>query len=303
MGADMRVGDVLSWIMVPVLWLALAVPGAMAQEERSAGINVVTSFYPVYIMARNVLKDVPGVTVTNLTPPVTGCLHDYAVTTEDMRKLAHADVFVANGAGMESFLDRVLAQYPGISIVQLAEGIPLIRGEGEAGYNPHVWVSISEVIVQVRNLGKAMQEIDPSRAGKYSGNMEEYAGKLEALREKMHTALAPYKGSGIITFHEAFPYFAREFGFQILAVVAREPGSEPSARDLADTVDLVRKAGVRHLFSEPQYPDSAARVIARETGAAVHVLDPAVTGPDDPDAYLHIMEKNLMVLEEAFARP
>ncbi|MEI8011418.1 MAG: zinc ABC transporter substrate-binding protein, partial [Candidatus Omnitrophota bacterium] len=228
--------------------------------------------------------------------------HDYALTTDDMKKLADADILVANGAGMETFLDRVIAQYPQIKVIKLAEGIPLIKGAGDEGDNPHVWVGISNAIAEVKNLGKGMASADGVRAGIYRKNMEAYLDQLTVLRQRMQADLAPYKGKKIITFHEAFPYFAREFGFEVAAVVAREPGAEPSARELAETVDMIRKSGIRALFSEPQYPSLAAQTIARETGAAVFMLDPAVSGPDDPAAYVHIMEKNLGVLKNAFSR-
>ena len=272
--------------------------GNAASETKD--IKIVASFYPMYIMAKNVVKDVPGVSVQNLTPPLTGCLHDYTVTTNDMKKLADAQVFVANGAGMESFLDKIIAQHPNIKIIQLAGGIPLIKGEGNEGDNPHLWVSISNAIIQVKNLGKAMEEFDPSHKEFYAKNTANYMAKLETLRQKMHSELASYKGRAIITFHEAFPYFAQEFGLNIAAVVEREPGSEPSAKELADTIELIKKNGILALFSEPQYPDSAAETIAKETGAKVYVLDPAVTGPDDYDAYINIMEDNLKVLKLAF---
>lgn len=274
--------------------------GSAASETKD--IKIVASFYPMYIMAKNVVKDVPGVSVQNLTPPLTGCLHDYTVTTNDMKKLADAQVFVANGAGMESFLDKIIAQHPNIKIIQLAEGIPLIKGEGNEGDNPHLWVSISNAIIQVKNLGRAMGEFDPSHKEFYAKNTANYVAKLKALRQKMHLELAPYKGRSIITFHEAFPYFAQEFGFNIAAVVEREPGSEPSAKELADTIELIKKNGIPALFSEPQYPDSAAETIAKETGTKVYVLDPAVTGPDDYDAYLNIMENNLATLKLAFQK-
>jgi len=274
--------------------------GNAASEAKD--IKIVASFYPMYIMAKNVAKDVPGVSVQNLTPPLTGCLHDYTVTTNDMKKLADAQVFVANGAGMESFLDKILAGHPNIKIIELAGGIPLIKGAGNEGDNPHLWVSISNTIIQVKNLGKAMEEFDPGHKELYVKNTANYVAKLEALRQKMHYELAPYKGRSIITFHEAFPYFAQEFGFNIAAVVEREPGSEPSAKELAETIELIKKSGIVALFSEPQYPSSAAQAIARETGAKVYVLDPAVTGPDDYDAYINIMEKNSAVLKKAFAK-
>jgi zinc transport system substrate-binding protein len=218
-----------------------------------------------------------------------------------MKKLVGANVFIANGAEMESFLNKIVEQYPAIKIATLADGIPLIKGEGNEGDNPHVWVSISNAMLQVKNLGKAMEMFDPEHKNLYRRNTDAYVNKLEALRSRMQSELAPFKGKKIITFHEAFPYFAQEFGLGIAAVVEREPGSEPSAKELAETVDLIRNSGIKSLFSEPQYPVTAADTIAKETGATVYVLDPAVTGPDNPDAYLDIMEKNLDILKKALS--
>ena len=279
---------------------SFAAPGELMAAP-SKNINVVASFYPMYIMAINVCKDVPGVKVANLTPPMSGCLHDYSITANDMKKLVGANVFIANGAGMESFLNKIVEQYPAIKIATLADDIPLIKGEGNEGDNPHVWVSISDAMLQVKNLGKAMEAFDPVHKNLYRKNTNSYIAKLEALRSRMQSELAPFKGKKIITFHEAFPYFAQEFGLEIAAVVEREPGSEPSAKELAETVDLIRNSGIKSLFSEPQYPVTAADTIAKETGAIVYVLDPAVTGPDDPDAYLNIMEKNLTTLKKALS--
>ncbi|MDD5567961.1 MAG: metal ABC transporter substrate-binding protein [Candidatus Omnitrophica bacterium] len=294
---------ILSISFFVLLFFSVALNGITnAEAGQTKEIKIVASFYPMYIVTKNVARDVPGVSVQNLTPPLTGCLHDYTVTTNDMKKLADAQVFVANGAGMESFLNKIIAQHPNLKIVELSEGIPLIKGEGEEGDNPHVWVSISDCLIQVQNLGKAMGKIDPVHKELYEKNTADYIAKLEELRKKMHTELAPYKGRSIITFHEAFPYFAEEFGLKIAAVIEREPGSEPSAKELADTIEFVKKSGIAALFSEPQYPSSAAQAIARETGAKVYVLDPAVTGPDDYDAYINIMEKNLAVLKKAFAK-
>jgi zinc transport system substrate-binding protein len=301
----MEVCLIRNWLLS--LIVALFVPfgfmnGVIAQEKGPEELKIVASFYPMYIMALNVAKDVPGVRVSNLTPPMSGCLHDHTITTDDMKKLADADIVVANGAGMESFLEKIVGQYPGISVVQLSEGIELIKGDSEEGDNPHVWVSVSEAIKEVNNLGISLEKIDPAHAELYRKNTQAYVGKLQMLRQRMHDVLSPYKGKKIITFHEAFPYFAQEFGLEIAAVVAREPGSEPSAKELADTIDIVRQAGIKALFSEPQYPALAAQTIARETGARVYVLDPVVSGPDEMDAYMNIMERNLEVLKDAFGK-
>ncbi|MFA6384039.1 MAG: metal ABC transporter substrate-binding protein [Candidatus Omnitrophota bacterium] len=264
-------------------------------------VRIATSFYPVYIMALNVAKDVPGVRVANVTPMAAGCLHDYSLTAADMRRLAAADIFFTNGAGMESFIETVARQFTGLRIVPLSAGIPLIRN-ADGTDNPHVWVSIGNAVTQVRNLGDAMARFDPGNAENYARNTEGYIRKLQALAEQMHVQLAPYAGRKIVTFHEAFPYFAREFDLYIAAVVERDPGSAPSAKDLAATIALIKGAGLKVLFAEPQYSAYAAETIARQTGAKVFSLDPVVTGPDSLDAYETIMRGNLLSIINAFER-
>lgn len=268
-------------------------------STKAEGTTIVTSFYPIYIEALNVAKDVPGVTVVDLTKPQTGCLHDYQLTPDDLKTLEGAQVFIVNGAGMEAFMDKVVGQLPDLKVVEASKGIELIKGEGEEGDNPHVWVSISNAIQQVNNISEQLSLIDPANESRYRSNAADYVRKLEAERDKMHKALDGITNRSIITFHEAFPYFAREFNLNIAAVIEREPGSEPSAGELAQTIDIVKSAKVKALFAEPQYPVKAAETIARDTGAKVYTLDPAVTGPAEADAYLNIMDSNLKVLVEA----
>jgi zinc transport system substrate-binding protein len=117
----------------------------------------------------------------------------------------------------------------------------------------------------------------------------------------MREALDTLPNKKIVTFHEAFPYFAKEFGLEIVAVIEREPGSEPGAGELADTIGIIKDLGVKALFAEPQYAPKAAETLAAETGATVYSLDPFVTGSeDDPaDSYEIAMRKNLDVLKQA----
>jgi len=264
---------------------------------QAAPLRVVTSFYPVYVATLNVADGVEGVEISNLTSPHIGCLHDYQLTAGDARKLADADLLLANGAGMEPFLEKVARQSPGLRVVEVSEGIPLMDG------NPHVWVSFEGARRQAANIAEVLAAVSPDRAEAFRANARAYAGKLSALKKTMRDALAPYEGTPIVTFHEAFPYFARDFRLEIAGVIESEPGTEPSARELADTIKLVRARRVKALFGEPQFSDRSAQVIARETGTRVYQLDPVVTGPSAPDeardAYLRAMKSNLAVLQEA----
>lgn len=271
---------------------ALAVGHTWA-EPPPPPVRVVASLYPICIAVLNVVKDVPGAEVVNLAGPQTGCLHDYQVTTADMLALSKADVFVINGAGMEAFMDKVVRQNPRLAIVDASEGIELLDG------NAHMWISPTLHIRQVRNIAEGLARHDPARAETYRRNAERYVRKLEELAQRMKNGLKDVPNRDIVTFHEAFPYFAKEFGLNIVGVVEREPGSEPNARELAETIGMVRARGVKALFAEPQYSGKSADAIARETGARVYTLDPVVTGPMSAGAYVQAMERNLAELQKA----
>ena len=285
-----------AWVRTMVSVLALGGILSCARAE-TGGFVVLTSFYPIYIHTVNVTKGVAGVDVANLTPSLTGCLHDYQLTTADMARLIRARILVVNGAGMESFLDQAIRQAPALKVVNASEGIALIKTG--AGENPHVWASLALAARQVQNIAAGLARADAGNAEAYQRNARAYVARLEALRDRMHEGLRDLRTRDIVTFHEAFPYFAAEFQLNVAAVIEREPGAEPGARELARTAEIVKSKGVRALFVEPQYPPGAAEAIARETGARMYRLDPAVTGPMDPDAYLRIMEANLAVLKEA----
>lgn len=268
-------------------------------SESGDQIKIVTSFYPMYIMALNITEGVPGVEVINMTKPVTGCLHDYQLTPGDMKRLHEAKIMIVNGAQMESFLDDIIKREQDLKIIEASKGLELLKNKGDGNVNPHLWVSVSGAIKQVENIEQQLADIDPTRASLYQKNAAIYVEKLADLRKEMHEKLDSVKDTDIVTLHESFPYFAQEFNLNIKAVIQREPGSEPSAGELAETITLIKDSQIKALFAEPQYSSGSAETISRETGVKVFHLDPAVSGPMELDAYIKIMEDNLKVLEEA----
>ena len=267
---------------------------------KDGSFHIVTSFYPMYVATINITQGVDGVTVTNMTKPQTGCLHDYQLMTEDMKTLEKADAFVINGAGMESFLDKVVNQQKNLKIIDASKGIELLKDDDEE--NPHVWLSVTDAILQVKNIAEQLKAADPKHADAYEKNAAAYIKKLEALKAEMHAELDTVPNKDIVTFHEAFPYFAKEFGLNIISVVEREPGTEPTPAELQETIDQVKKLPVKVLFTEPQYSPSAAETIARETGAKIYTLDPVVTGEANDEAinaYIDTMKKNMKTLKTA----
>jgi len=284
-----------------------ALLAAMLLPLGAVAETIVTSFYPIYIFTLNLTEGIQGVEVRNLTAPDTGCLHDYQLQTGDMKKLATADAFLINGAGMESYLAGVMEAFPQLPVVNASAGIELLCAQehdhdhehdhGET--NAHVWLDAENAQAMVRNLAEGLMAACPEQAEAITANRDAYLARLAALDEEITAALADVPSRDIITFHEAFPYFAKAYGLNVAAVVNREPSDSLSPAKLAELVKLVRSLGVPPLFVEPQYEDMAAQTLARETGATLYTLDPAVTGPekDVPLTYYEdVMRANVQVL-------
>lgn len=294
------------------------------KTTESDTLNIVTSFYPLYISTINITKDIPNVTVTNMTKSQTGCLHDYQLTPQDLKTLENADILVINGAGMESFLDGIISQYPNLEIVDATKGLSLLEDDTHSHddhdhdhdtedehsedddhdheYNAHVWVSVTGNIDEVKNISSQLESLNPENKEAYESNTNTYVAKLEDLKNEMHEELDNLPNRDIITFHEAFPYFAEEFNLNIAGVIEIEPDSEPSAKEIEEIINTVKEKNIKALFTEPQYSSKVAETIATETGATVYELDPIVTGDSNPDAYddyINKMKKNLDVLKEA----
>ena len=279
-----------------VLLSGLLAAAALGPADANA-VRVVTSFYPVYVAALNVTKGVDGAEVHNMASPHIGCLHDYQLTAGDARKLSDADLLLVNGAGMETFIGKIRAQFPRLNIVEASEGAALIDG------NPHVWVSPSGARAQVDNIARALSAADPANAARYATNAAAYNARLSAFETRMKSELAPFAGRSVVAQHDSFPYLARDLDLKIVGVIEDKNGHEPDAAELARTIDLVRDQKVRVVLAEPQYSDRLARAVARESGAKVLVLDPVATGPSDPElargAWFDAMEKNLAALRDA----
>ena len=289
-----------------LLALALAMCSGCAAEE-DAGKTIVTSFYPMYVFTQNVVRDVPGVRVVNMASESAGCLHDYQLQTRDMVTLEGADALVINGGGMEQFMDKVIAQRPELPVINASAGIEMLCGEDDHDghdhdhgvYNAHVWLDPALAMRQVQNIADGLAAVDSENAEAYQRNAAAYKARLQALHAELSAQLAPLAGSAIVTFHEAFTYFADAYGLVVAGVIANDAGEEPSTRQIAATCDLVKQYKVKALFVEPQYPTKSAETIARETGASVFTLDPVVSGDGSPESYENAMRENARVLTEA----
>ena len=270
----------------------------------AAPLRVLASFLPMEIFTRNVVGDTPGVTVESLLPASMGCPHDYALTPGDMKKIASADLFVANGFGMEEFLgEPVRRANPRIRVVETARGVRPIRGghDDPGDVNPHTWVSPRNAILQVREIEKALSAARPADADAFRRNADAYVSRLSALAAEFEAEAKTFRRRNIVTFHNVFDYLARDLGLTVVGEIETAPGQQPSAGEIRKLARTIRERGVPAVFSEPQYSPKLAEALGREAGVPVRVLDPVATGSPTLTAYEDAMRRNLVTLKEALS--
>ena len=275
--------------------------------------TVIASFYPVYIFAENLLEGTKGIGLSCITAPSTGCLHDYQLLAGDMAMLSSADAFLICGAGMEGYLNKALEQFPDLNIIDCSVGIELLdeghehhhhadehdEDGGEEEKNAHMWLDPLLAIRMVENMAGGLAVRFPGQAEKILSNAAVYTEKLTQLDSELQEGLEKLSSREIVTFHEAFPYFARRYQLNVVAVMTLEPEEPLSPAAMTELTQEVREHGCPPLFTEPQYASRAALIISRETGAPIFELDPIVTGPYSPDAYEAGMRENMRVLRQA----
>ena len=276
-----------------IMLMILTVSGCGSDKKDDGNLKIVTSFYPIYLETLNITRGIEGVEVVNMTPPQTGCLHDYQLTPEDMKTLETADIFVVNGLGMESFLDKVIEARPNLKIINASDTPKIVPIMENGEPNPHVWLSITYAMEQVKNISSKLCELDPKHTDAYKRHTLDYVDELTTLRDELQLSMAMLPNKDIVTFHEAFPYLAAEFGLNVAAVIEREPGTEPTPQELAETIEKINSLPVKVIFTEPQYSPKAAETIARETGAQIFELDPIVTGEAKPEHLLDYVDRML----------
>lgn len=275
-----------------------------AQKTGDSEINVTASFYPIYILAENVIGDTEGINLQNMAQPQTGCLHDYQLSTGDMKKLDTTDIFLINGGGMESFLDNALELFPQLNIVDTSKGTVSLEndghdhgeeGEGEHSHNheenSHFWILPQNAAVQAENICEALSEVCPDKADEFRENTDSF---IESLND-----IETFDGNGmkVCIFNEAFAYLHLSYGLDVRLCVEMDENQTPSAKEMAEIITTVKEENISLLIAADDASKAIADTVARETDAKVIVLDPVLTGDFSPESYAEALNENARILK------
>ncbi len=256
----------------------------------------------------DVVQNIGGdrIELTVLMPPGTDP-HAFEPTPQDAAAVADGHVLFANGAGLETFLEPLLAsageQTP---LVSLSASIDLLHLEGEQGEaDPHVWFDPHNVILWTHSIEQALSALDPANGATYRANGEAYRAELEALDAWIEEQVAQIDtvDRKLVTDHAAFNYFAHRYGFEQVGAVF--PGfstlAAPSAQELSELEEAIRASGVRAVFVGVTVNPQLAQQVAEDTGIMVVPLyTGSLSGPEGPaNSYLALMRTDVSAIVAA----
>lgn len=291
--------------------------GCRKTEEKNKD-TVLTSFYPIYLISSRITEGT-DIKIKNMARPQTGCLHDYQLTSLDMRLLSSAKLLIINGAGMEhSFIEKAVSDTH-ISVIDSSEGIFDENGENkfhlneeheehdhetehdheeehDHGTNSHLWMSVSMAEIQAENILKGLVEYYPKDEKILTENTENFINELEKLRSEED--INSKEEFNVISFNEAFHYLIEENGGNITDEIEIDENQTPTAKDMVNMTENARNKNVKAIFTADDSGKIFAETIGREINVPVYVLDP-MTYTVSSDDYLSAMEKNIEIISEA----
>lgn len=287
----------LAIIIIVVLIIGLIILNIQKpKEQENTKFKIVTTFYPIYIMASNITEGANQVELVNMTDQNVGCLHDYTLATADMKKIEKANVLIQNGFGLESFMDKIISTYSNISIIDTSTNVANTIQENEE-INPHIWTSLSNYILQVEEINQQLKKYNPENATIYQSNTEEYLRKIQQLKINYETQLSNLNAKKAICLNEALAYLAKEIGLNTTYVETDHEESSLSAETMKNLITQMKQENIKIILVDSEDNLKNAQTLANETGAKIYEFNSGMTGNLEKDAYLNSMNSNLKILK------
>ncbi|MFR9281097.1 MAG: metal ABC transporter substrate-binding protein [Peptoniphilus lacrimalis] len=327
-------------ILLALLFTACSKPAANNEaknEESNGKLNVYASVYPIYDFTKKIGGD--KINLSMLTKPGEEP-HHYEPSSDDIKNLSKADLFIYNGAGLESFTDKIIESNPDLKTCQASEGVDLIKAthdhdhdhdccqnnddadhnhnheakenhssheeEHHHGmYDPHTWLSIKNAKIEMENIKNKLSEIDPDNASYYQKNFDKYAKMCDDLDKEYSQKISVLPNRVMVVSHQAFGYLCGDYGLSQVPIKNISNEDEPDAQTMAQIIDYIKKNNIKYICVEEMTSTKIADTIKAETGAQIKVLSPVETltqeQMDKGEDYFSIMENNLKILEEVLS--
>ncbi len=275
-------------------------------------LDVATTVAPISSIARNVGGD--RIRLHGIVPDATNS-HTFEPAPSDARHLANADLIIVNGLHLEQpTLDLAEgAKKPDTPIVRLGDQtigpdewlFDFSFPESEGDPNPHLWMNVPYAAEYATYIRDALAAADPANADYYTGNLERFQAALADLdaRIKEVVPTVPENSRKLLTYHDSWAYWARNYGFDVIGAVQASDFSDPSPRDVADLIDQIRAEGVPAVFGSEVFPSAVLEQIASEAGATFvdDLRDDEPPGEEGSaeHTYLGMLRKDMIIMMDA----
>jgi manganese/iron transport system substrate-binding protein len=275
-------------------------------------LDVVTTVAPISSIVRNIGGD--RIRLRGIVPDATNS-HTFEPSPSDAATLSRADLIIVNGLHLEEpTLDLAEAsKRPDTPVERLGEEtltedewlFDFSFPESEGDPNPHLWMNVRYARAYAQLIRDWLSEADPANAGYFATNLDRYAAALDDLDERIREAVptVPESARKLLTYHDSWAYWAREYGFAVIGAVQASDFSDPSPRDVAALIDQVRAEQVPAVFGSEVFPSPVLEQIARESGARFidELRDDEPPGePRSPEhTYLGMLRKDMIVMLDA----
>jgi manganese/iron transport system substrate-binding protein len=273
--AASRIALILGLAAVMALGLAACGPGQAGSPGPSANADALKVVATTTVLA-DMVQQVggPDVAVTSMVPKG-GVVETFDPSPRDIAAVSAADLIVMNGLGLDDWLQPVIdSAKPDVPVVRLGENLPgvdYVSGEGGEGTNPHLWLDVRYAQKYAARIADALGAADPAKAATFKAGGDAYTARLADLDTEIRQKVAtiPEANRKLVSFHEAFPYFAKAYGLSIVGSVVQVPGQDPSAGEVAALIDAIKRSGAEAVFAEAGFNPDLSKAIADEAGVKV----------------------------------
>jgi zinc transport system substrate-binding protein len=282
--------------------LGLLALGLASTPVHAARLKVGITLHPYYSFVANIVGDRAEII------PLIGAdanPHGYAPQPADLVRIRSMDVLVVNGIGHDTWAFEILdaaGMRKKLTLLYANDGVSLIpvagAPSGEKVVNPHTFISTTAAIQQVYTIARRLGELDAANATFYRDNARRYALEIRKLRAGFDSRIAGADLSKFrcATMHSGYDYILQELGLQVSAVIEPRHGVEPTARQMADTIDRIRASKVNVLFAEKYFASKLSDTIRQATGVRMYSISHISSGPYTPAKFVDEMQENLATL-------
>jgi len=263
-------------------------------------LRVGVTLHPYYSWTANVIAGVPGAEVVQVLPNDVDA-GNYQPAPDDIAKLAKLDAIVINGIGHDDFI-RDMIKASGntkLVVIEVNAETPLVKSEHGESSNSHTFISFTNAIQQTKLIAKKLGELRPASADAFATNARAYVDKLRGMEAAAAAKLANAKIKQVVTVHDGYTYLLQEFGIKLAGVVQPAHGLTPSAKELGEMIELMKKDKVTIVLTEEDFPEKLLATLRDATNAKVYIISHVAVGSYSASEFETVMQKNADTLVKA----